>query len=474
DANSFARNNGEYFPASPNFLNVFAAQAAALGLTWAPYFYSVELSTSTVTYQNSDVPGFIGRVADDFAVQTVDGSFLDNPLPYCPQAEVCDINVIPDVSVNRTLDEGTPFVSAYTRDVLSRLQSDTLGGASGVYLDVVQSEAKVSYNPAPELEGFHPVGGGAYWTAGRRELVHDLRDEFRGNLGVPEYFVLGEAPYEPLIGEIEFTYGYHGGFRTLDGARAVVPLFQTVYHDYQRTGSILTLDVNPSLANLLFNPNIWQASRQVFAANLWMGHAPYCTTTVTPLTFALRTNPLVLPFPFFQEHLDMARRYVELLKRDEVRELVVFGQRLRAPQTDSGRVFAGNFFATNLNPLEEDQPAVYAALFGTPGEDGELGLLVMNWTDGDDPFVDQVTGNILYDPFQFVPGPQNVRVTLSREEYGLAAQQYRVREYVAGAAAPTEIAAGLDFTQPEAFLDLTVPERSARFFKIDRMPPAGL
>jgi hypothetical protein len=465
DHNSFTGRWGDWFPLAPQFLQNFVPAAAAAGLIWAPYFHAGVLDVSTLTYVDSDVPGFEGRNAVDFTRMDEDLVATVEPLLYCPRIPPCNPATVAVATGTAILDEGSPFVAAYSSYIASEIHLRTFGGSSGLYMDVTQAPAQVSYNPAPAQEGAHPVGGGDYWITGRHNTLLSVRETMRDELGVPEYFVLGEAPCEALIGDIEFTYGYHGGFRAFDGFRSVVPLFNAVYHDYQRTGSILSLDVTPDTP-FIFDARIWMAARQIFAANLFIGHAPYATSRVSQFTFSIRSNPAF--FPVLARHLSMARDYVRLLSLDDVRERVVFGQWLRPPQTTAGDVFVQRLPVNDLNPIAQTQPAVYAAVFGAPEQDATLGLLLMNWTDVADPTT-ALNGQPLFQS-GVLPGPQTLDVTIDREDYGLPAGQYRVREVVAPSGAIVDYGTGLDLSGTADALTVTVPGRAARFFLIDPAP----
>ncbi|WP_419192159.1 DUF6259 domain-containing protein [Engelhardtia mirabilis] len=462
ERNSLAANWGEWLPANSFFEQYFVPQAGAAGITWAPYFNYLTYDNTQPTYFSSDVPGFEGRFVGDFAVTDVDGNIKVTQQIHCDNIDSCNPQLLPEVIGTVQIDAGTPWAVEYTRYIATQLEAYGAGRPAGIYLDVLQGAARLNYSQAVEQDGFHQRGGGRYASDGALTVLDTLRGTLRNDFGNSEYFVETESPFEPAIGDVEFTYGYHGGVKTLDGVRRVVPLYQSVYHDYQRTSSILSLDIPPS-SPFIFNASIWLSARQIFDANLFMGHAPYATTRVSPFTFAIRTNPAF--FPALAKHLGLARDHTQLLALDAVRDTAVFGQRLRSPQTDSGRSYVQFLIVNDLNPLEQTQPVVYASAYGTPGPDGPIGILLTNWTDAADPLFEPNFGLPLWE-LGTTPGPQTIHVTIDPDDYDLAPAVYTVREVLAGTGEIVELAEPLDLTAGPASIEVTLGSLQGRYLLI--------
>ena len=463
DTNSFTARNGDWWPIRPEFMQEFVPDVLAQGFDWVPYFNPTAYSNQAATYAAPYVPGFETRNVQEFTRVLRSGSIDGGLSQFCDKLTPCDPTLLPQLQEVQTLCQATPFAREYVRYAVD--QFDALGAAApgGLYLDVFHADSLNCFSAAHEAEGFHPVGGGSYWTQAKVDLAHEIKEHMREDKGVEEFFLYSEAPIENLIGTIEFSYGHHGGFGTADGVRGVAPLFQTVYHDYMRVGSILGIDV-PQTVPFIFDPYIWFSSRQIFAANIFFGQTPYSTSRAWLLTLNSRLNPLF--FPDLYRHLLMVKEYVGLLEHDDVRDYTVFGQRLRTPETDAGEAFMGFLFITELLPFSTTQDVVYATVLGEPGPEGEIGLLLLNWTDPADPLISQF-GPPLFSPGT-TPGDQTIEVTFQRDDYELADCAYDVFEIVAGVEEPVPLGVTLDFTTSDsASLTVEVPSRSARFFFLE-------
>lgn len=422
--NPFDANWGDWFPIKAEF-TTYGPQVTALGDAFAPYFINLAYNQNIPSYTNPYVPGYGANSVADFGLMNEDGNLATmTDVPGNPATIIC---------------LATDFADDYTQHVADRLYQEA--DAQGIYLDVYSfGGTEKCYDPTHG----HPIGGGNYYTTAKVQLVQALRDTMRSL--EPEYFTYSEAQGEAYVGVFELVYPHHGGDTTGDvgggvPAIAIAPLYQTVYHDYQIVGK-----VGPIHQQTIVSDAIYMAGRRLMAAHVFFGNAPWAGSILSETSIYDNMNAS----PAYETMITMFVRMMSVLKVDQVRRYVTFGERMRDPGTNASIIPAAPVDA--FLPYTFDQPLVYTSAYEDPDRHG-LGLLFTNWTtDEDDVGVDIPTGEqtILYD--------------VRPADYGLLPGTYLRKEYRPG-----------DLTSHMA-VDLvavsdgsvTVPERSSVFLRFIR------
>ncbi len=421
--NPFDVNWGDWWPIKPEFLAA-APEVLNAGDVFAPYFLNMSYCRSIPSYQHPYVPGYEDHCVCEYALIDENG----NPVTDTDhQGHTCDY-----------LCQATDFVSDYTTYVAQQLYEQA--GAPGIYLDVFPfDEARLCYDPGHG----HPVGGGDYYTQAKVHLVQHLRDFMRTHYD-PEYYVYGEAQAESFIGLLELVYRHNTGDTVIgdDGSVLVgiAPLYETVYHDYQFTGTVAPLH-----SQVIYDDYSYQLVRRIYAAHLFFGNVPWAGTSMGPLSI----YDVMAVSAGYQRLVEMVQNFMAVLKLDAVRAFAYFGERLRDPTTDAPII--SKLAEDNFLPYTGDQPLVYAAAFGRPDYHG-LGVLLLNWTDETDQYNEDIPG-----------GDQIVSWSVRPEDFYLTNGLYVYTEFRTDGVytAPNLL------TQPEIFQgNVTIPARSAIFVRI--------
>ncbi len=438
DQNAFDGNWGEWFPIQNDFQAV-APLVAARGDDFAPYFMPLLYSTTAPGYRSSFVPEHLGECVEDYAIWDEDGEVVQSQQTNCFRNLGCLVPGEQRTTTVTHLDLASAFASNFTRHIA---RETAALGAKGLYLDVFSNApSEVTYNPNLG----HPVGGGSYYTQGKIRLVQELRDYMRYTLGIDEYFVYAESNNEMYVGVTELAYAHATGLSAdLDGGvplMRLAPLFETVYHDHQITGTVAAVTYPRSFYT---DPDATRELRRHYAAALFMGHAPWAGSVLSSETLA----SLMASFPDYADWVIMIQQYMSILKQDLVRTFVTFGQRLRDPVTSVARA---DLPLPAFAPYRADQPLVYTAVWGRPDLDA-AGVLLMNWTGPDDSRALGVTA-----------GDQAFSYTIDPEQHGLSPGTYLMSEVTATGLVSL---GSIDLSQPQTF-NLTVPARSLRFFFFD-------
>ncbi len=414
---------GDWWPIKPEFLAA-APELLHAGDVFAPYFLNLVYCRNVSNYNHPYVPGYENHTVGEYALIDENG----NPVTDTDsQNNTCDV-----------LCQATDFTSDYTTYVAERLYQEA--GAPGLYLDVFPfDEARLCYSHAHG----HPVGGGDYYTQAKRRLVQHLRDTMRADYD-PQYYVYGEAQCEPFVGLLELVYHHNTGDSVIDAdgnvLLGVAPLYETVYHDYQFTGTVSSLH-----AQTVYDDQTYQFIRRIYAAHLFLGHVPWAGSLLGPLSMF----DVMAASPGYERLADMARRFMVVLKLGAVRDFAYFGERIREPITDAPVISLME--GDNFLPYGGEQPLVYATAYARPDYPG-LGLLLLNWSDETDTYNEDIPG-----------GDQTVSWSLRPEDFDLADGLYVVTRF--GADGITTLPELLAL--PEVFHGTTlVPARSVVFLRI--------
>ncbi len=421
--NLFDVNWGDWWPIKPEFL-LAAPELLAAGDVFAPYFLNLTYCRNVPSYDDPYVPGYEGHSVGEYALIDEDGNAVTNT---DIQGHVCDMLCL-----------ATDFASDYTTYAAERLYQEA--GAPGIYLDVFPFDpARVCYDPAHG----HPLGGGSYYTQAKVRMVEHLRQYMRAHYD-PEYYVYGEAACEPFVGVLELVYRHNTGDSVIapegDVWLGIAPLYETVYHDYQFVGTVAPLH-----SQMIYDDFTYQLNRRIYAAHLFMGHVPWAGTSMGPLSMF----DVMADSPGYALLADMVRRIMTVLKLDDVRDFVYFGERAREPLADAPVI--SKLEGDQFLPYGGEQPLVYTTTYVRPDYHG-LGLALFNWSDASDEYIEDIPG-----------GDQTVSWSLRHEDFKLTAGRYVVTLF-----GPDGITTLPDLlTLPEIFQGTTfVPARSAVFVRI--------
>ncbi len=395
DYNSNLNWLGDWFPIRPEY------QAAALTLPaqfpFANYFGVDYYHPSAAGYGSSYVAGHLGVSVDAYTVKRETGETVTVSSPLVDRTVPCGVRPCEEQGTQNALCLGTSFPGDYARHV------NGLVNASGTFVDAYHADPKLCYNPGHISAGDHPEGDGRYWTRGKRKVLEDLKMDMRTMPGGdPEYFLMTEGVSEAYLSVVEATWNRYSGFTTSKaGNVARAPLFQTVYNDYQMTGSNEVVSLE-----FLTSARRNRAVRQYFAAHVFQGGEPFAGAVLGAETLSQQ-----LADPTFANvalTVELIEDSMAVLKQSSARDLIVFGERLREPTTDSPVVDLSLTQLSVEQPGSWIQPFVYAAVFGDPTTP-RIGLLLVNWTDASDPLTAVGPG---------APGDQVVTVDLDLSEYG--------------------------------------------------------
>lgn len=427
DFNSQDHSWGDWLPVPTPFATA-AAQAQSLGHVFGPYFENVVYSDRA--------PEFGTWQILDAAFVNEDGSPLASSVETCDKLGTCSGPFVPVTATDYGLCLANKYTEQYSLSYAGYLNSI---GAGGIYLDVL-SHARAA--PCYSNDHWHPPGGTSEYTAGMRTLVQGIKAA-----GAPGSYVHSESPQEMFLGLIDLTFENStpptlvtGGSTVL---RSVAPLYDAVYHDYQRCMTIGSALHFPSFWGLS-NAAVMQGFRRDYAGRIFLGLAPYAGSQLEAISLPQAlAMPQNAPFAAF---FGMAQQFASILKRPETRDLVVLGERRRDPVTDSHTAnVAGALFGREAYDAEE--PYVYAVAFSRPDLNA-AGVLLMNWTEAGDPGLT-------------APGNQTIQYKVDPAQHGLQLNvPYRMWESTATGAVQLGV---VTFTGLQTFT-AAVNARSARFF----------
>ncbi len=454
DFKSFGAQMGDWFPVRQQFL----AAADDPEIHLLPYFLPLVYSQNASTYNAPYVPGYQTASVEDYLVMNPDGSFDVLVKSGCVGPTVtCDPGAV-ETKLPAQLCMATDFAADYFEHVVNMMNTEhpgELGSVTGNYLDVYYAIAASCYD-STHTHGL--LGGGKWYTEAKRDLLLDTKAFMQDPLGgdVPGYGYAMEAFNESLVGAGE--WGAHDIATTVISPPVsfAAPLFETVYHEYGHVTSHAA-QLKGAADHLLTDPEIMMVQRQVFAGRIAMGLAP-----ATGAVFDDDPLAVDLAKVEFAKTAQMIKNHMDVLKLDTVRHWTVFGQLLRAPETDSPTVsFESSclpIFQTADLPLSYDQPQVYAAVFGRAEEDS-IGVIVMNWTHPDD---DQICAEVTSGP------NQSVLIEIDWEEYGIpAGASYKISQIDETG---TTVVQDFPFTIPAgpSLLFSNVNASGAEFFYIEK------
>ena len=480
DFNSFTRDIGDWFPIRPEVIaagNTLRAQ----GDDYSAYFNSLRYSTRIPSYLQSYVPdsvngGLYGWV-EDFGIvnDNLQRSFATGVA--CPVGPV----FVPFLEVC----QATRFAADYSAFVARQLNDQA--GSRGLYLDVLTgTDVRLCYDPSHG----HPVGGGSYYTEGIEAVLQRVRDAMRNDPTHPVagYFTQSEGASEHFLPYLETVQGQLTWTRTetfcdLFTATCprngtdflVVPLWETVYHEFQMTNATLQLNAprllpGPLGIPILLDPFFMRVLRNIFAAHVQLGLTPFAGSILSADLTTDNANPAL--FPDYFVLVDTVQRFMSVLSLDEVRDFTTFGPRLRdpvltraaAPAVPLTRVpFDTPPFSHSWLAGGRLQPFVYASAYGrgkndfAPSgvdlDDAAMGILLLNWSDPLD--------NLFFGTPD--AGTSTVRVTFDPSEVEPAATAYTVIQVSPGG--ETQLDAG-PVSGPIS-TDVTVPARTAVFLRVE-------
>ena len=202
-----------------------------------PYFNNMKYAKNikSFSYPNIYVPGYnippshgggdSGGDLSEYGILKADGTRSEGQDKYAnPTMGVC---------------LATKFARDYTIYVAKQLEK--YAGASGIYLDVFcLANPTECYDKNHQHNAGNDVGGGDIYLQGKVRLIRELKAEMRKS--TPGFFVASEGPQEMYLGELDLAFG-HCSLDTKLWAkgstaawRRIVPLWQTVYHEYLRLG----------------------------------------------------------------------------------------------------------------------------------------------------------------------------------------------------------------------------------------------
>ena len=433
DHNAFDACFGDWFDAAGAIQSDFVANVPP-GDSWSPYFHPLVYCAESSSYGSSYVSGYTD--VDDYVVRDEFGQPMSAELLSFPKTSAnCDPATLAKWNL-ATLCAGTFFPLDYARHVVAQLQSQG-GGLTlpGLYLDEFHAIERQCYDDAHEhaqpLYG-GVLGGGSYYTDGKQFLVQELKAVLRDTAagGDAEAYLWIEGASEKYLRWVEVcntAYGGVFGANPLQGVGILrVPMFQTVYNEYQRFASVLPVNLPADAPQLTSASDLFQARHSFAQLAYEAGEVPMGTVlSPTLLSENLAAKPL------FAQALDFHKDAMDALQTDEARDLLRFGRRLRDPATDTGYAYLpAPQTLLQGQPIDPEKPIavdrmakirvplVYASVAGEPGT--RVALLLTSWTaDGD-----AALASFLLPPVAAKgeapssPGAQTVQVTLDLADYG--------------------------------------------------------
>ena len=368
---------------------------ANAGKPFAPYFMTAVYSNQASFY-NSVAPAAIMKID----LQTIDqhNENVWNLTGTCASGA--------PAQVNQNVVKLCPHedvVKQYAKDYVAFLTTNFNG--KGVYLD---SMSIFPHYECYDPDHSHPKGGGNWHVVARQDIVNQIRTLMRDE--VEDFYTLSEGQSEMFLKQFELVFEHHSF--ALIGEHGVlpvirVPLFESVYHDYQLTSDVFQINLPANHSSN--NAGTHNFGRFWYAMRTHFGGAPFAGSILSPTS--LQNNRTT--HATFNTLVNAVANYLDVLKRADVRAMTTFGERMRDPGTNATKVTylpAGNFGWGSL------QPIVLASAWARPDLD-RMGVLLQNWTD------------YATDGFG---GDQSVQVTVDTS--GLASGNYNVFIAESGAA----------------------------------------
>ncbi|MEM7308104.1 MAG: FG-GAP-like repeat-containing protein [Planctomycetota bacterium] len=453
DYNSFDASFGDWFPTRTEFLD----EVSEVGYPWAPYFHPLVLHPDSSGLDSASIPGEIA----DYVVRDEYELAHEACIKAVPKTVGCSSeqdDFLQQILCSAAVPDGfspqDTVALLYSKHVLGGLDADVkawLGAISGAYLDEYHHIERVCY-----ADHGHPIGGdGSYFIDGKQALAVFLKQWMTSELGIAEPFLWTESASEPYVGVVEacnLSYGGIFGVALEAGSVRRAPMFQTVYNEYQRFASVLPVNL----------PLVFQLPG--YAKDMAISRHHLARFSYESGEFALGTvlSPSLLADKLADEPYSMAvgmvREIAEVLKTDEARDLMRFGQRFRDPGVASVFVPSKSSGSLNVALQEEDEdltfPPVYASACGQSGE--RVGVLLVNWTAVSDLLV--APGLVK----ATLPGDQLVTLTLDPESYGFApAATLTLRDVETGVATTVPWGGG------DLLLTRDVPQLSAELLVLE-------
>ncbi|MFT5287254.1 MAG: hypothetical protein ACI8TQ_003436 [Planctomycetota bacterium] len=477
DHNShFNANWGEWLPVTSEMITAAPQMAAAgndFALYYAPNIYSVTGPSYDVAApaDPNTVPSFSTQPVKDFALRDPFGAIT----LASPNSSSCDKNLgcsTPQDSFSRQTAMVCTQTEFYPQLALHIFSNAILStGAKGFFLDNFTSGGSpLCYDPGHG----HPLGSTKGWIQAKFDYCKRLKEYFRGLTSEngqffaspdPDFYLTSEGEQEMYLGMINLTRRTRSG-PTQDLApgipfRRSAPLYQAVYHGRQLAfdgrlafSGPIDLSIHLSSFGLRF-------VRQQWAANVYFGHMPVSSLRMGELGAGSGIVEKAAMFPLFQEFVDAMKNWMVVLREDESRRFLLFGERLRDPVmvgVDTVELEAsgsGTVFAAFWPGVDAEQSFVYA---NAHSDDDEVGLSFVNWTLATDD-----TTSIPALDVSDSPGDQTFTYMVDPVDYGMAAGMYEMVE-VLGDGLPDAVLGTADFSAltPQSF-PLTVPGGTMRF-----------
>lgn len=452
DRMSYEDRWGQVWPPDPVF-DAVAGSVAAAGTAIAPYINALELDVAAGTELHApnvppaydygsfpadpDNPGIATRYAKhDIAGQPAQNSYLS----YSPNLE-CAVPLAQESYVRMTLDMASTFPGDAVIYWLDQLRNTTFadgmgglvpGQPGGVYLDLFSQETTAPFYTDPYYMGGssgpvppHQTGGGSWLTQAKIQMAKRIKHYMRNTVAqpIPEFFLYSEQNSEMYVGLFEMTSS-QAQFFALDAGTGPgfrpAPMFETVYHDYQRT--VINREVNFKLdpANLP-SASVFTEERRLYATELFCGYMPRAGQRLSDQTLADINDPGYPGYPLYSNYLGMIQKFVGVLTRDDVKEFTVLGTRLRdffeTSNVSRVRIPIPNTPDGAFGVVyDEWQPMVYVSLFGRPDLNAFC-MVLLNWTDSSDSFDETM-------PPMATGGTQSVSLTLDTSRFGMLAGTY--------------------------------------------------
>lgn len=350
---------GEWFPINQEFIDA-AEQINLQGDTFAPYFVNTIYDSTIPSYLNPYVYPFPGEKVENYLILQDNGEYL-KPHWSSDSYHIC---------------EDTPFMKDYTLYVADELCKDNgLVHATGIYLDCYTCIPPYPcYSTDLDHHNHSVVGGGDYQTQARIQYAEELRVLMEKYNDDP--YIITEAFDEFNLGITELSYANNTGDSWTHGDpefdnpdKIIAPLYQTVYHDYQIFGFIHQIHIQE-----LLDPVLFPEFRRQYAANIFMGNAPWAGGQMGEFSFTE-----AMSYPHYEIFYEMIKNYMTVLKSGSVKNFVTFGERRRDPQTDATKVPLLCNSLGGHHVYGWDQPMVYTTVYTNPMYQG-FGLLLLNWT----------------------------------------------------------------------------------------------
>jgi len=428
---------GEWAPERPEYLDVVDDVAADYVV--CPYFENRVYSAQAQGFQDGQVGQQMRHMYGALYLNAYDHLIIDeNGLPVPSGTSVLgthdyDCDESPSCSAPQTTYE-LDLASDFCRDLTRSWAQDLQGlGAKGIYLDTFTANPPLLTYVAHA--GHSQVGGGNWYVKRMIDLVRKVREDRAAS--DPDFYIQSEGVNEMFVKDVGLVFG-----QTADNIAAqvsnvfVLPLYATVYHDYQRVFRGVPLNAGADLVSS-DDPVKFAEARRFYAANLFLGMAPSIgskgmLTRLSDYYFDTTNHPN------YSKFLQSVMADVDVLKTTLAHDYVALGTRLRDPQVTVQSTLVSDF--SLAAPYGLSQPLVYVSAYGREDKQG-FAILLTNWTDSGD------TG--------YSGGDRSVTLTVDPQRFGCSYGNYRLHyiQSFTGPFAPVTVALSAPVTGP-----LTVPE----------------